>query len=624
MISTAVNNATNDEILCEVCFSCRYDKQCKYCNVKLCNSCIKTTILNYAQSQPHCLNCDTEYTVDEIYEIFKCKGFQKEYIPRSIELAINKDQQKTPLCVECCSKIKENEYKSKIYNNASLISINIQHFIEFVKSTIKNASESVKIEPNDENNELSFMKRLTLYYINNILDYYYTLSAEEYKSCRLESIISTLNVLRTLQLTNDEKNDLLFKARVIIEKFDSEFLAIIDKEGKFNSSIPCELKVINDEYNKYYNKQLGKSVGVKYLFRCPTNNCAGYINSEYYCALCRNKFCSKCLGKLDNEQHTCKESDVLTMEEINKSTKPCPKCTSRIYKISGCSQMFCTNCKIGFDWNTGKIINSNFHNPHRMEWLRMNGGVEGCNNVFDVKYSNNHDILFTINQRNHINEMRRKLDEKLRFSLDDRTYYRNLCYYMLGYIDKNKYEYNIRTYELNKMKYNYLISIYDQFIHNASDILMSCKDKDDSNYIKITDYLKNIYKITRVDYQMNKKEVNKFLSFLDDNGLIKAMKTIGNVDMEDNEYCKIIREICDTDKLFIPNGMNKIDLINLTVMLRKIIITLYEFDDDVVVLKDIRDECNAMLVKYAKMFNLHKCEVIANPGTDAYIYSKNL
>jgi hypothetical protein len=73
-----------------------------------------------------------------------------------------------------------------------------------------------------------------------------------------------------------------------------------------------------------------------------------------------------------SETHTCNKSDVETVKLLNADSKGCPKCATLIFKISGCDQMWCTQCHTAFGWKTGKIVSSNIHNPHYFHWLHNN------------------------------------------------------------------------------------------------------------------------------------------------------------------------------------------------------------------------------------------------------------
>jgi len=122
--------------------------------------------------------------------------------------------------------------------------------------------------------------------------------------------------------------------------------------------------------------------GPRTLYSCPVDKCRGFITSEHYkCGLCNTSVCKNCekilaaevVGEVV-EQHVCSEADVQTVKTVRKETKPCPKCYTSIYKIDGCDQMWCTQCKTPFSWKTGEEVHERVHNPHFYEWQRQNGG----------------------------------------------------------------------------------------------------------------------------------------------------------------------------------------------------------------------------------------------------------
>lgn len=124
-----------------------------------------------------------------------------------------------------------------------------------------------------------------------------------------------------------------------------------------------------------------------YTFPCTVETekgqCKGFIEAKTWkCGLCEAKICKSChislAEKTPGKKHKCKESDVETAKTIMKETKPCPKCKARIFKIEGCSQMFCTatGCHTPFDWVTGQIVTGVIHNPHYYELMRKMGTVQ--------------------------------------------------------------------------------------------------------------------------------------------------------------------------------------------------------------------------------------------------------
>ena len=111
-----------------------------------------------------------------------------------------------------------------------------------------------------------------------------------------------------------------------------------------------------------------------FVRRCPVNDCKGFLSTRWKCQLCDNNICSECNEVKKGDDHTCDPNNVETVALLKKDTKPCPSCGTMIFKISGCSQMWCPDCHTAFDWNTMKIETGRIHNPHYYEFQRNGGG----------------------------------------------------------------------------------------------------------------------------------------------------------------------------------------------------------------------------------------------------------
>jgi hypothetical protein len=89
---------------------------------------------------------------------------------------------------------------------------------------------------------------------------------------------------------------------------------------------------------------------------CPRSECHGSIMFPHYkCGLCQQEICSLC-GQSQNHPHQCDENIRLNFETVLRETKKCPTCTVPIFRIHGCSHMWCTQCHVGFDWDSGDVL----------------------------------------------------------------------------------------------------------------------------------------------------------------------------------------------------------------------------------------------------------------------------
>jgi len=146
-----------------------------------------------------------------------------------------------------------------------------------------------------------------------------------------------------------------------------------------------DLKIKDDlllkKRHEYIIKDTKKSIK-KFVMKCMKNDCRGFLSESYTCGLCSTNFCKDCHHTIDLE-HKCNPDEVATIKELNKTTKPCPKCQIRIFKTDGCDQMFCISCHTAFSWKTGEIELGIIHNPHYFQALR-----EG--NINDPRHRQEH------------------------------------------------------------------------------------------------------------------------------------------------------------------------------------------------------------------------------------------
>lgn len=201
------------------------------------------------------------------------------------------------------------------------------------------------------------------------------------------------------------------RSAILLEKEKSrlpEAQQVIEREKKIeeiNQLIKRKRKEEDEAYTLYLEKQrethraqyernsIESSKRTKTEFigqKCPMDDCNGFLSSGYKCPLCETRVCSKCFAikdkkkKGEKDTHVCVKEDVESAEMIKKETKGCPRCHTRIYKIMGCSQMFCILCHTAFSWDTGKVVTGVIHNPHFFEWARQNNGGARVRNPGEV------------------------------------------------------------------------------------------------------------------------------------------------------------------------------------------------------------------------------------------------
>lgn len=126
----------------------------------------------------------------------------------------------------------------------------------------------------------------------------------------------------------------------------------------------------------------------QFMHKCSKPGCEGYLSSAWKCSICETYTCHHCnvnKGADKNADHVCDENDVKTFQLLQNDSKKCPGCTTYIFKVSGCDQMWCTSCHTVFSWRTGQKINGTIHNPHYYEYMRNRDDMQaGGRNLNDI------------------------------------------------------------------------------------------------------------------------------------------------------------------------------------------------------------------------------------------------
>lgn len=156
--------------------------------------------------------------------------------------------------------------------------------------------------------------------------------------------------------------------QAVRDKIHAKEVSIARKETEIEC-INTEMGLASSGRRKIQNTQ---------NYKCSNTECKGFLTGGVWtCGMCDVETCKRCHETVEKGlEHTCDENNVATVELLAKDSKGCPKCAAIIYKISGCSQMYCTLCHTAFEWGTLAIVTGVIHNPHYYEWLRKNGNVD--------------------------------------------------------------------------------------------------------------------------------------------------------------------------------------------------------------------------------------------------------
>jgi hypothetical protein len=292
----------------------RKQTNCRFCDFTCCLSCQKRYILSVFDD-PHCMNCKKGFLRDHLVEIFPKVFLVGEY---------------------------------KIFRE--------QILYEREKCMLPGTQAEIEIEDEKKkiNDQIKALNR------------------------QIWDISAKTAGLRYERHTKTEYGETLYLRKIMTPEEQKEFEECQNELKKLYVNISQLRRDRNRLQWAHLGGEKNNEERRQFVKKCPGDNCNGFLSTQWKCGLCGLKVCNKCHEKKSDEEdsHVCNEEAVKSVELINKDTKPCPACGIRIFKLVGCSQMWCTSCHVAFDWNTLKIATGVIHNPHFYEYQRQqNGGI---------------------------------------------------------------------------------------------------------------------------------------------------------------------------------------------------------------------------------------------------------
>ena len=224
---------------------------------------------------------------------------------------------------------------------------------------------------------------LGTHWINTVYDSYKGNLLFEYQLSRLHELHKYVIYEKNIDNWYLKNNYTIFNK---YSSSDNELLIrSISKNRKLKNLLLKELYEIRDPLPelKFGNNEIyfinidpshaSEHINEIVICNCPEKLCKGVIRSDWKCSICQIKVCNKCqmIEEVAGSSHVCDPEIVKSILLIKKDTKSCPICYTRVHRIDGCNQMWCTACNTAFNYKTEKVLKLNkIYNPHFDEYVQ--------------------------------------------------------------------------------------------------------------------------------------------------------------------------------------------------------------------------------------------------------------
>lgn len=312
---------------------------CPYCEFTACRKCCETYILGETTSK--CMNppCNREWTRQFIANAFADVFLSKKLKKRREEILFDIERSLLPATQPIVERLLRPQ---KINNEIEEVCREIA--ILNSQNSSLNYSPSINFKSNIPKTRPQYWEEL-----------------RKWQQQQYETIRNNNNNIQRKKYNKRELKEKINQLKNRLIELQNE------REALYQESL----------YGVNPRSELPQRQRAEFIRACPDNDCRGFLSTQWKCGLCEKWSCPQChevKGLNRDVEHVCNKDTVASVRLISNDTKPCPSCGKGIFKISGCDQMWCTQCHTGFSWRTGRI-ETNIHNPHFYEWARRNGNA---------------------------------------------------------------------------------------------------------------------------------------------------------------------------------------------------------------------------------------------------------
>lgn len=357
---------------CEICTEPytkrRQNIKCQYCEFTACTACYKTYLLSI--SKPKCMSneCTGEWSRKHLRD-----NFTQSFISKEL-----REHQKNVLVETQMALMPETQLVVEAMNRRDRINAKISALTQIRREqqmTNRAYAEMTMGEYTHKKAAIVQMNSWHTNYYGNLFITQLGTAIEPYERAGATIPDDGLRATMTAIIDNYSKLADQLKANAITIETSKrpEWQAHIDQRNAEIHDLNVRITNLVNKRDKGPAKQRAE-----FIKKCGDSECRGFLSTRWKCGLCEKQTCTDChevKNDDDDEPHVCDPNLVETIKLLKTDTKNCPGCQEGIFKIDGCDQMWCTGCKTGFSWSTGKI-EMKLHNPHYYEWRRQNGGLE--------------------------------------------------------------------------------------------------------------------------------------------------------------------------------------------------------------------------------------------------------